>query len=325
MKPILEIKSAFLIKRFNSKLDSIIGSDLPILNEIKNFVIESGGKRIRPLIHCYYARILGYEGEEWIDVGALGELIHAASLLHDDVVDSAEMRRGKPAVNRLYGNKSAVLAGDFLLSCCLDHLSRTSCSGELLKVFTRVLRMLSEGELLQMEWENNLDIPESVYERIILSKTAVLFGAMTESAAILVGRNKEEREIHRRFGERLGRIFQIRDDYLDYFGDGKRTSKEGFQDFRRGIVTRPVIVLRSSLNSREDEHLVRTWESEEIRISEEGLGIWMELAEKAELDQKLVLEIDAEIQSLRDYLKQFPDSEYSRKISNRLNELAVAL
>ncbi|MCB1318987.1 MAG: polyprenyl synthetase family protein, partial [Leptospiraceae bacterium] len=234
--------NAALVKRFNQKLDRIIGSDLPILQKIKKFVIKSGGKRIRPITHFYFTAMLGYTGREWEDCGAIGELIHAASLLHDDVVDEASMRRGKPSINALEGNKTAVLSGDYLLACGLDHLGTLPHAKGLLPVFTRVIRMLAIGELLQMQHEHNLDLKARDYNRIILGKTGSLFGAMTESAWIVAteaedGGNArmERRKAYRDFGERMGYLFQVRDDYLDYFGDAVRERKDIYQDFRRGL------------------------------------------------------------------------------------------
>ncbi len=317
------MKRALLIKQFDRKLEQIIGVDLPILKKVKKFVISSGGKRIRPLTHFYFARILEYPGEEWKDVGAIGELIHAASLLHDDVVDNSDLRRGKPTINKIYDNKTAVLSGDFLLACGLDHLGTLEHSKQLLSVFTRVIRMLAVGELLQMQWESNLKIPEKAYERIIQGKTAGLFGAMTESAAIIAGHGEKEVLRHRDFGEKLGRIFQIRDDYLDYFGSEEINGKDLFQDFRRGLVTRPVIVLRSRLKGKDKKWLEQTWVSDERRESSENIEILTSLVEKDQLEKRLALEIESEIDSLIKFLRKYPPSDSSTEIQNRLQELMV--
>ena len=140
------LPGAELVRRFDRKLGRIIGQDLPVLKRVKKFLIKSGGKRIRPITHYYFTQLLGYEGRDWEDVGAIGELIHGASLLHDDVVDEASIRRGHPSVNALEGNKTAILAGDYMLGCGLDHLNTLRDSGRLLDIFTRVLRMLSVGD-----------------------------------------------------------------------------------------------------------------------------------------------------------------------------------
>lgn len=144
-----------LIRKFDKKLETIIREDLKILSEIKTYTIQSGGKRIRPILHYCLCQLLGYSGKHWLDVGAIAELIHAASLLHDDVVDEAETRRGLQSVGSKFGNKTAILAGDYLLACGIDHLNGLGYP-ELMEVFTQVIKDLSVSELIQMEWEKIL-------------------------------------------------------------------------------------------------------------------------------------------------------------------------
>ncbi len=319
---------AGLVQRFDRKLDRIIGADLPILKKIKKFVVKSGGKRVRPITHYYVSRILGYQGGEWEDVGAIGELIHAASLLHDDVVDGANMRRGKPAVNALHGNKTAILSGDFLLACGLDHLGTLSRSKQLLGVFTRVIRMLSVGELLQMEWERNFKLQEKTYDRIILGKTGALFGAMSEAAYVLAAKSEDDIdpagvERYRDFGERMGRLFQVRDDYLDYFGDASSNGKDLFQDFRRGLVTRPIIVLRQVSTARERRQLAQLWDSDEKRSSKEGIEFFQSLSEKKHVQKRLAREIEEEVHGLMHFMRTHPGSPFREKVVEHLSTLLV--
>lgn len=141
-----------LIRKFDKKLETIIREDLKILSEIKTYTIRSGGKRLRPILHYCLCQLLGYSGKHWLDVGAIVELIHAASLLHDDVVDEAETRRGQQSVGSKFGNKTAILAGDYLLACGIDHLNDLGYP-ELMDIFTQVIKDLSISELIQMEWE----------------------------------------------------------------------------------------------------------------------------------------------------------------------------
>lgn len=316
-------KTAVLLSRFNRKLEKIIGADLPILKKVRTFVSSSGGKRLRPLIHYYVARMLGYKGRECIDVGAIGELIHAASLLHDDVIDEADKRRGKETLHRQYDNKTAILSGDFLLACGLDHLHSLSNAQELLPLFTRVIRGLAVGELLQMEHERNLEINADAYERIIYGKTAGLFGAMTEAAAILAGAQANVRKQYREFGDRLGRVFQIRDDYLDYFGSESSNGKEPYQDFRRGLVTRPVIVLRSLLGRDRRKVLDGIWTQENRRDSAEGVALWQTLAEEVSLKSRLLLELNEEMALLSRVLEANQESSYGRSVAERLETLRL--
>ena len=302
----------------------IIGTELPVLKKVKKFVVKSGGKRIRPITHYYFTQLLNYTGSEWEDVGAIGELIRAASLLHDAVVDNSDMRRGQPSINALHGNKTAILTGDYLLSCGLDHLRTLEPAQELLGVFTRVIRMLAVGELLQMEWETNFQLKEQVYDRIILGKTGALFGAMTEGALVLAGvRDPGAQERYRNFGERMGRLFQIRDDYLDYFGDASANGKELFQDFRRGLVTRPVILLRQSVGARERRALAELWQTEDQRASQEGLDLWFDLSQKTDLGLRLAREIEEEIHALMHFVREHPASDFQEKILENLRTLLV--
>ena len=323
------IKRALLVTRFNRKLGQIIaGPELPILKKIKTFVIKSGGKRIRPITHYYFSSILGYTGNEWEDVGAIGELIHAASLLHDDVVDDATMRRGKPAVNALYGNKTAILSGDYLLACGLDHLRTLERSTDLLGVFTRVIRMLAIGELLQMEYERNFKLDQKIYDRIILGKTGSLFGAMSEAAFVLATPagekiNTRQAKRYREFGERMGRLFQVRDDYLDYFGDARSNGKELYQDFHRGLITHPIIVLRSLVSARERKILAGLWASDEKRSTTAGLDQFLEISQAANIQTRLAREIEQEVHRLMSFVREHDGSEYREKILEHLTTLLV--
>ena len=316
-------KTAVLIARFNSRLERIIRTDLPILRKVRSFVAASGGKRLRPLIHYYFARMLGYKGRECIDVGAIGELIHAASLLHDDVIDESDTRRGLRTLHKQYDNKTAILSGDYLLACGLDHLASLKRGHELLPLFTRVIRGLAVGELLQMEEESNLEIDARSYERIIQGKTAGLFGAMTEAAAVLAGQGAPQRKLYREFGDRLGRVFQVRDDYLDYFGDSASNGKEPFADFRRGLVTRPVIVLRTLLGRQRRKELAGVWAAADRRDSAEGVAVLQTLAHETALRETLQGELEREVGRLKETMSPFAGSGYGRSIVERLDSLRL--
>ncbi|MBI3395426.1 MAG: polyprenyl synthetase family protein [Spirochaetia bacterium] len=314
---------AVIIRQVNKKLEDIIHEDLPVLKKVKKFVVKSGGKRIRPLVHYYLARVGGYQGRHCVDVGAIGEIIHAASLLHDDVVDEATQRRGERTVNASHGNKTAILSGDFLLACAFDHLQTLPDSSDLMAIFTRVVRQLAIGELLQLEWETNVKMPESVYERIILGKTASLFGAMGETAAV-IARHKDRAKF-REFGERLGRVFQIRDDFLDYFSETSATGKDNLQDFKRGLVTHPFIVIRKSASVQERRTLDRMLGSEMERTSREGAEFLMDLAAKRKVRQKLATEIEAEIHVLMHFVRSHAPSDHREGILKNIRSLSVAV
>jgi len=307
-----------LINRIDKKIGSILQEDLKLLTKIKKHVVKSGGKRIRPVTHYYFTQLLGYEGGEWADIGAIGEIIHAASLLHDDVIDEANLRRDHPTVNLLYGNKTAILSGDYLLGCAFAHLCGLDHSLDLFAIFTRVIRMLSVGELLQMEWEGNLALKETVYRKIIHGKTGCLFGAMVEAAAVLTGKSETERSLYREFGEQMGYLFQIRDDYLDYFGDV--TGKPPYQDFRRGLVTRPIMLLQKKLNRTDLARFTTLWRSVESRNE---IGPLPDLLRKSGVQMVLAQEIEENIHALMNFVRRHDPSRYRDSILKNLSELIL--
>lgn len=311
---------AAIIKKIDRRLGAIIGDDLPVFTDARKFVVKSGGKRIRPLTHYYFCQLLGYSGDEWLDVGAIGELIHAASLLHDDVIDLSDSRRGLPAFHVTEGNKRTILTGDFLLACGLDHLQSLPHGFQLLGVFTRVIKNLSVGEILQMEHETKFETDATIYERIVLGKTASLFGAMTEGAGILAGVDAAQRTRLRDFGLRMGRLFQVRDDYLDYFAAREKLGKEPFADFQRGLVTHPLIRLREELKAKDRKRLQTLWKN---RDANEAIEEVSDLFTRAGLKRRLAIEIEEEIHALMNYVRAFPVSGVRDEILSTLSTLLV--
>ncbi|WCL49859.1 polyprenyl synthetase family protein [Leptospira sp. GIMC2001] len=301
------------IKKVDSTLDSLIREDLKILRDVKKHVIESGGKRIRPLTHLLLCDILEYTGkEQWI-VASITELIHAASLLHDDVVDQADTRRGKKTVGALHGNKTAILAGDFLLACGIERLNKLR-NPLLMDSFTEVIRDLAVSELLQMQWEKNPKITLQTYEQIIYGKTASLFGAATECVGILKGWDRKKSKSLREFGITMGRIFQKRDDLLDYFTDSKTSGKVFLKDFHNKLYTYPIIFLRDKALRKDRELIVQS-----INASNEKKIL--ELLEGYEVEKLIMEEIEKDIMYLIRYLDQFPDSKSKSIMKEQLNKL----
>lgn len=305
------------VRQIEKKLSKIIGEDLPILRRIKRYVIASGGKRIRPLAHYYFLRMMGSEHKDWVDVASIGELIHNASLLHDDVVDESDLRRGRPSAPVLFGNKTVVLAGDYLLACGLHHLSKLEHSSQLISIFSGVIRQLSEGELIQMEYEGSLNIPEKMYERVIHCKTACLFGAMTETAALLAGRSAAEQAKYRKFGERLGRYFQIRDDFIDYFQSAGSSGKKEMQDFDRGLVTWPVILLRAR-GSKVKRRLAAVWKSRKA-----SRNVMRSLLEEHSIESESRRILGAELGSMISFVHSHPESSFRKTMIDTLRTLDV--
>lgn len=301
------------IKKIDTTLASIIHEDLKILTDIKKYVIQSGGKRIRPILHLVFCDLLETKTKDkWI-VGSITELIHAASLLHDDVIDLAETRRGKKTVGALYGNKSAILAGDFLLACGIERLNRLN-NNLLMEIFTQVIRDLSVSELLQMQWEKNPKITLDIYNRIIHGKTASLFGAASESAAILAGMTRKEAKSIQEFGVKMGNLFQKRDDLLDYFTESKKTGKDLLRDFHNKLYTYPVLVLLSQANSKDKKAIPK------IIDSSDSSAI-LKLMEIYGIEDLIQEEIQEDINELLEFLTEFPESSSKTLIVKQLEKL----
>ncbi len=316
--PLSRIEISSLIGKFDKKLGEIIREDLKIIKDIKKNVIESGGKRIRPLTHYFLSVLLGYKGRDNILVGTVAELIHAASLLHDDVIDKAEMRRGKPTVGNLFGNKTAILAGDFLLACGIENLNRLH-NPALMDSFTRVIRDLSVGELIQMQWEKDPAITEKIYDEIIYGKTASLFGAVCETAGILSGAETKKINSLRNFGISMGNMFQKRDDYLDYFDDSKKIGKIPYKDFYNGLYTYPVIVLRD-LCTKNEKEIIRSIFALPERNSADA-KVMEGLMVRYGISEMLRNEMASETMKLIEFLKKFPKNKFRTLMIERIEEL----
>lgn len=313
-----KIEISLIIRKFDKKLDEIIHEDLPILIKIKKHVIDSGGKRIRPLTHFFLTELYGYKGKSWQDVGAIAELIHGASLLHDDVVDGAELRRGKPTVGNLYGNKTAILAGDFLLASGIEHLNKLK-SPALMDSFTSVIRDLAVGELVQMEWERNPKITMEIYNKVIYGKTASLFGAVAETAGILCGLPEKEIKALHRFGITMGSLFQKKDDFIDYFQESRESGKTPLKDFANGLFTYPVIILLEKSKTSEKKEIIALV-NKPIKTDMDNQNIlqWMK---KKGIEKDIQNSLKADGHFLIQFLKKFEDNSIRKLMIEKLEEI----
>lgn len=220
-----------------------------LVNIVSKYLLNAGGKRIRPLLTVLTSKMFGYTGIANIQLGAAVEFIHTATLLHDDVVDSSTMRRFNRSANSIWGNKTSILVGDFLFSQSFK-LMVSAGSNDALTCLSTASAIIAEGEISQLVKLNQkriLTIEE--YEEIIKAKTAVLFGAACEVGAIIAKANKVDIELIKNFGINLGQIFQIVDDFLDYFGNDQELGKKIGDDFIEGKVTLPLILLYNKWNT----------------------------------------------------------------------------
>ena len=229
----MNLVNAAIVKRMDSPVS--------LIPELAGHLIASGGKRLRPMLTLASAKLVGYEGKRHIGLAAAVEFIHTATLLHDDVVDESNMRRGKKTANLIWGNQPTVLVGDFLFSRSFE-LMVESDSLRVLKILSNAAAVITEGEVLQLTTANDLTTSEDKYLQVITAKTAVLFAAACEVVGVVADQGEEVESALEAYGKYLGIAFQLVDDALDYSAKQATLGKEIGDDFREGKVTLPVIL-----------------------------------------------------------------------------------
>jgi octaprenyl-diphosphate synthase len=238
-----------LISKVDKLILGIVKEEIPLIHDIAEHIIASGGKRLRPLLTLLCADICGYDGDRHIKLAAAVEFIHTATLLHDDVVDESKLRRGLATANDVWGNKSSVLVGDFILSQAF-RLMVADGSLEVLDILSNAAAVISKGEVLQLATEGDASTSMERYLQVISAKTAELFAAACEIAPVLVDKS-EWRPAFRAYGESLGIAFQMVDDLLDYQADESKLGKTIGDDFRERKVTLPMILAMQQANTEE--------------------------------------------------------------------------
>ena len=224
--------------------------------------LKTGGKRLRALLTLQCAKICEYQkGLRDVNLAACVELIHAATLMHDDVIDSADIRRGKKTLNTIWGNHSSILVGDYLLSKCFEMMVEDG-NLELLKLLATTSSEIAQGEVLQLQHNKEIDILEETYLNIISSKTASLFAAATKVGAIIAEKDLKYKNALEFYGKNLGLTFQIADDTLDYNSELKLFGKNIGNDFYEGKVTLPIILLYQKVDKFEKEKLKSFFEKD---------------------------------------------------------------
>ncbi len=218
-----------------------MASEVPMIPELAAHLIQAGGKRVRPMVTLAAARMLNYEGQHHHRLAATVEFIHTATLLHDDVVDQSALRRGQASANMVWGNAASVLVGDFLFAQSFNLMVETQ-SLRVLEILSQASRVIAEGEVAQLASANDLDMTIEDYFKIIDGKTAALFAAAAQVAAVISNRPDAEERALAKYGRQLGLAFQLVDDVLDYGGVQARLGKRVGDDFREGKVTLPVVL-----------------------------------------------------------------------------------
>jgi octaprenyl-diphosphate synthase len=237
-----------------------LASDVVLINQISAHIIGGGGKRLRPMLHLLAARAAGYQGDEHVQLAAVIEFIHTATLLHDDVVDESDLRRGRKTANAMWGNAASVLVGDFLYSRSFQLMVELERL-RVMQILADTTNAIAEGEVLQLLNIGNPDTDETAYLRVIERKTAVLFGAATRLGAVLAGLPREQEEALYRFGLDLGFAFQIADDLLDYVSDAGTLGKNIGDDIAEGKPTLPLIYAIARSTPEQAQSLRRAIES----------------------------------------------------------------
>ena len=225
----------------NALIQRRLHSEVVLINQLSHYIIGSGGKRLRPLLALLVARACGYQGAKHIDAAAIVEFIHTATLLHDDVVDESDMRRGKQTANNVWGNQAAVLVGDFLYSRSFEMMVDIG-SMRVMEILSTATNTIAEGEVLQLLNCRDPDTTEARYMEVIHSKTAKLFEAACQLGAVLAGLNHEQEQAMARYGMHLGTAFQLVDDVLDYTADAAEMGKNVGDDLAEGKPTLPLII-----------------------------------------------------------------------------------
>ncbi|TAL87460.1 MAG: octaprenyl-diphosphate synthase [Rhodanobacter sp.] len=236
------------MQRVDALIRQRLASDVVLINQIGDHIIAGGGKRLRPMLHVLAARAAGYTGEQQIKLAAVIEFIHTSTLLHDDVVDESDLRRGRETANALWGNAASVLVGDFLYSRSFQLMVELD-NMRIMRILADTTNTIAEGEVLQLLNIGNADVDEASYLAVIERKTAVLFAAATELGGILGNLPEEQTAALREYGMQLGYAFQIADDLLDYVSDAVTLGKNIGDDLAEGKPTLPLIYALEHANS----------------------------------------------------------------------------
>ncbi len=298
--------------RVETLLDERMGSPVALIPELANWLVNAGGKRIRPLITVSAARMLGYEGDGHLALAGAVEFIHTATLLHDDVVDDSALRRGKESANQVWGNPHSVLVGDFLFAQAFT-LMVDAGSLDALHVLSRAAAIIAEGEVRQLSMVRDIATSRQAYMDVIDAKTAALFAAAARVSPILAERPKAEEDALNTYGRELGLAFQLVDDALDYGGLAIMLGKNTGDDFREGKITLPVAIALEQADAKESAFWRRTFV--EGRQTEADLDEATAILKRhGALDQTLET-ARGHAQNARAALSVFPENEWSQALS----------
>ncbi len=289
----------------DARIRQRLHSEVVLINQIGHYIINSGGKRLRPILLLLSARALGYEGEDHHELAAVVEFIHTATLLHDDVVDGSELRRGKETANNVWGNEASVLVGDFLYSRAFQMMVGVN-NMQVMAILSEATNTIAEGEVMQLLNVHNADLDEAGYLTVIRSKTAKLFESAAQLGAVLAGSDQATQQALAAYGMHLGVAFQLVDDALDYSASSEELGKNIGDDLAEGKPTLPLIYVINHGNA-EQASLVREALEQGGRERIEEIGKAIESVGAIEYTSRAA---QAEVDKAIAALATLPDSPY---------------
>jgi len=308
------------LNRVNQVILERMQSQVPLIPQLAGHIVAAGGKRLRPVLTLASARMCGYDGERHVNLAACVEFIHTATLLHDDVVDASEMRRGLDTANAVWGNKASVLVGDFLFSRAFQ-LMVADGAIHVLRILSNASATISEGEVHQLLTANNTKTDEQAYLQVIEAKTAALFSAACQVGAVVAGRTTEEEHALARFGEGLGIAFQVVDDVLDYSAEQRGLGKRIGDDFREGKVTLPIVLAYARGDADEQAFWRRC--IEDLEQTDDDLEHAMTLLNRHGCLDDALARAEAYARQAREAMAIFPDGRTKRALLATLESSLV--
>lgn len=280
-------------------------SNVVLIPQLAGHLIAAGGKRLRPLLTLASSRLCGYNGDRHFGLAACIEFIHTATLLHDDVVDESNLRRGRDTANAIFGNKPSVLVGDFLFSRAFQLMSRDS-SLEVIRILSDASAIIAEGEVQQLMTSNDLETDRDAYLEVISGKTAILFAASCRLGAVVADRPKEQEQALENYGQYLGIAFQLVDDILDYSAKQAALGKTVGDDFREGKMTLPIILAYERAD--EEEKVFWTRVIEKLEQTDDDLDTALALLKKHNALEDSMATAREYVQKAISALDIFPES-----------------
>ena len=298
------------IPKFQEEFKNSLNSEVKLINTVIGYISRKKGKQLRPCLSLISANICGNPQNITYKAAALIEMIHVATLIHDDVVDEADIRRGWPSVNRIWKNKISILVGDYMFSKALSNMIQLK-NFDALEILSHTAERLSQGEILQIEKALKREMTESIYYKIVSDKTASLFSASCEIGAITAGATKAQQQAMATYGEKLGIAFQIRDDLFDILGSVEKIGKPVGFDVKKNMITLPMVYALSNANTSEKRKIIRKLNKLSSRGNINEVRRYITDLGGIDYTNKQMEKISNEA---IDTLDEFPNSEYKKAL-----------